>query len=154
MSRSSSSVQVVAMLVGADRVDPDPALRLAVAAFGEQAEQLPRDRLLRRRDAVLQVEDHRVGAAFQRLHHLLVAVRRDEQPAARRWPAVAHAGFFRSSAERVHLHTSSPRWLKLRCSQVTMPALGRDLLSRTSRHSLSLRSVSPTNTGAGKISLS
>ena len=105
-------------------------------------------------DAVLQVEDDRVGAALQRLHHLLVAVRRDEQPAARRGAQKAHAGFFRSSAERVHLHTSSPRWLKLRCSQVTIPAFGRDLLSRTSRHSLSLRSVSPTKTGEGKISLS
>ncbi len=49
------------------------------------------------------------------------------------------AGFFRSSAVRVHSHTSSSRWLKLRCAQVTMPALGRDLLSRTAMHSLSLR---------------
>ena len=42
-----------------------------------------------------------------------------------------HCGFFDSKAVRVHSHTSSPRWLKLRCAQVTMPALGRDLLSRT-----------------------
>ena len=40
---------------------------------------------------------------------------------------------------RVHSHTSSSRWLKLRCAQVTMPALGRDLLSRSATHSLSLR---------------
>ena len=63
------------------------------------------------------------------------------------------AGFFSSSAVRVHSHTSSSRWLKLRCAQVTMPALGRDLLSRTAMHSLSLRSVSPANTGLGKIEL-
>ena len=31
----------------------------------------------------------------------------------------------------MHSHTSSPRWLKLRWAQVTMPAFGRDLLSRT-----------------------
>ena len=30
---------------------------------------------------------------------------------------------------RVHSQTSSSRWLKLRWAQVTMPALGRDLLS-------------------------
>ena len=35
-----------------------------------------------------------------------------------------------------------------------MPALGRDLLSRTAMHSLSLRNVSPTNTGLGNVTLS
>ena len=86
-------------------------------------------------NAVLEIEDDRVGLAFDRLGDLLLAVRRHEQPAAR----LAHAGFFSSSAERVHSQTSSPRWLKLRCAQVTMPAFGRDLLSRRSMHSLSLR---------------
>src|SRR4029079_15297820 len=142
------------MYVGAERIDPDPALRLPVAAVGKQAEQLTRHRLVRWRNSVFQVEDHRVGLAGQRLHHLLVAVRGNEQPAAGEGPALAHAGFFRRSAERLHLHTSSFRWLKLRCSQVTMPPLGRDLLSRTSIHSLSLRNVSPTNTGAGNTSRS
>ena len=64
------------------------------------------------------------------------------------------AGFFSSSAVRVHSHTSSSRWLKLRWAQVTIPALGRDLLSRTARHSVSLRSVSPANTGLGNTNLS
>ena len=66
----------------------------------------------------------------------------------------AHCGFFSSSAVRVHSHTSSSRWLKLRCAQVTIPAFGRDLLSRSAMHSLSLRSVSPAKTGLGKTSLS
>ena len=38
----------------------------------------------------------------------------------------------------MHSHTSSSRWLKLRCAQVTMPALVRDLLSRSAMHSVSL----------------
>ena len=102
------------------------------------------------RDAVLEVEDDGVGVALKRLGDLPFAVRRNEQPG----PGLAHCAFFCRSAVRVHSQTSSPRWLKLRCAQVTIPALGRDLLSRTARHSLSLRSVSPANTGLGKTSLS
>ena len=94
---------------------------------------LPGVRLLRRGNAVLEVEDDGVGVAVECLGDLLLAVGGDEQPAAR----LGHCGFFSRSAERVHSHTSSPRWLKLRCAQVTMPALGRDLLSRTAMHSLS-----------------
>ena len=41
--------------------------------------------------------------------------------------------------------------MKLRWAQVTMPAFGRDLLSRSSMHSLSERSVSPTNTGSNQL---
>ena len=54
----------------------------------------------------------------------------------------------------MHSHTSSSRWLKLRCAQVTIPALGRELLSRTAMHSLSLRKVSPANTGLGNLTAS
>ena len=38
-------------------------------------------------------------------------------------------------------------------AQVTSPAFGRDLLSRTAMHSLSERSVSPANTGLGNFEL-
>jgi len=58
-------------------------------------------------DAILEVEDDRVGVAVERLLNLLVAVGGDEQPAAR-WHQ-RHAGFFLSNAERVHSQTFSPR---------------------------------------------
>ena len=45
-----------------------------------------------------------------------------------------HAGFLASKAVRRQRATSSPRWLKLLCSKVTIPALGRDLDSRERRH--------------------
>src|SRR5690349_12938048 len=143
-------VQIIAMRLAADRVDPHPPFRLAVAALGEQAQKFARQRLLRRRDAVLQVEDDGVRLAGQRLHHLLVAVRGDEQPAARRRGAGVHAGFLWSRADRFIVQTVSPRWLIARCSQVTIPAVGRELLSRVAVTSLSKRSVSPMKTGFGK----
>ena len=56
----------------------------------------------------------------------------------------------RCKDERRQCATSSPRWLYARWANVTIPSFGRDLLSRTSSTSLSIRSVSPTKIGAGK----
>ena len=50
-----------------------------------------------------------------------------------------HAGVLAAAPSACIGRPVSPRWLKLRCSQVTMPALGRDLLSRSATHSLSMR---------------
>src|SRR6185503_2668335 len=134
---------------GPERIDPDPPLRTA-RALEHRLQQIARDGLHRRDDAVLEVEDDRVGLAVERLGDLALAVGGDEQPRAR----LHQSGFFSISAVRVISHTSSPRWLKARCAQVTIPALGRDLLSRSSRHSLSQRSVSPAKTGLGSRTLS
>ena len=71
-------------------------------ALGQALQDFAGRRLLRRGDAVLEVEDDRVGLAVERLGDLLFAVGRDEQPAAR----LGHDGFLSSSAERVHSHTS------------------------------------------------
>ena len=49
-------------------------------------------------------------------------------------------------AWRVHLHTSCPRWLNMRCANWTIPCVGRDLLTRVAMISVSALSVSPQNT--------
>ena len=53
-------------------------------------------------------------------------------------------------AWRMHLATSSPFWLKARCSNSTMPRSGFDFDSRTEITSVSTRIVSPWKTGCGK----
>jgi hypothetical protein len=68
-----------------------------------------------------------------------------KQPAA-----MGHAGVLASNAVRRQRATSSPRWLKLLCSKVTIPAFGRDLLWRSDAMVVSVRNVSPTNTGRGR----
>src|SRR6185437_16013024 len=141
--------EVVLHKLRAKWIDSNPPLR-AVRSFGQILQNVARRRLAVRHHAVLEVENDCVGVAVERLHDFPLAVGRDEQPGS----GLGHCGFFWISAVRVHSHTSSSRWLKLRCAQVTMPALGRDLLSRTAMHSLSLRSVSPANTGLGKTNLS
>ena len=116
---NADQLEVVLVELAPERIDADPPLRPA-RALRAALEDVARDRLLRRGDAVLEVEDDRVGVAVERLGDLPLAVGGDEQPGAR----LAHCGFFRSSAVRVHSHTSSSRWLKLRCAQVTMPGIG------------------------------
>ena len=58
-----------------------------------------------------------------------------------------------SSALRRALHTSSSRWLKPRCSNVTIPWSGRDFDSRAATTSDSPCRVSPANMGAGNVDL-
>ena len=64
-------------------------------------------------------------------------------------PAALH-----QSAVRSITQTSSSRWLNMRCSKVTMPASGRELLSLRPTTSVSARSVSPMKTGLGIRTLS
>ena len=99
-------LQIVLDEFASDRVDPNPPLRAARAAR-ERLEDLARSGLLRWNDAVLEVEDDRVGFAVEGLFDLSLAVGGDDHPASR-----SHDGFFIRRAVRVHSHTSSPLWLK------------------------------------------
>jgi hypothetical protein len=58
------------------------------------------------------------------------------------------------SAVRSQVQTISSRWLSRRCSNVTIPASGRELESLRAITSVSARSVSPMNTGLGIRTLS
>ena len=89
-------------------------------------------------DGILEVEDDRVGAARLRLREAVRAVAGHEEHRAH------HASALRfMSAVRRQFATSSPRWLKHRCTKITMPASGRERLSRISCTTVSVRSVSP-----------
>lgn len=57
--------------------------------------------------------------------------------------AHAQADFFIISARRRASQTISPRWLRPRWMKVTMPCVGRDMLSRLAAISVCARSVSP-----------
>src|SRR5687768_3486515 len=123
--RGREQPEVRLQMLAPERVDAHPPVR-AAGSRRQRLQDVTSRGLARRSDAVLEVEDYRVRVAGQRPRDLLLAVGGNEQPAAR---MNFHCGFFSSNAVRVHSQTSSPRWLKLRCAQVTMPALGRDLLS-------------------------
>src|ERR1700678_1627114 len=99
-----------------------------------------------RRNRVLKIEHQRVGARGFRLGELALAVARHEQERAE-----SHdAGRLRISADRLQYATSSARWLKHRWSNTTIPASGRERLSRFSATVVSARSVSPIKTGCAK----
>src|SRR5690242_3786642 len=53
-------------------------------------------------------------------------------------------------AARTAMQTVSSRWLRPRCSNVTMPVPGRDRDRRASMTSVTTWMVSPANTGAGR----
>src|SRR5262245_11841566 len=94
-----------------------------------------------RRHRVLEIEDHHIGGAGERLGELALGIRRSEQQRAHDQPDAA--GRLRMKAWRWQTATSVPSCLKARCSKSTMPASGRDLLSRLPFTSVSTRMVSP-----------
>ena len=109
------------------------------------------------RHRVLEVERDRVGRRARQLAQHVGLARRartagcaGERARGSRRPAVpVH--------ERVAAgawHTSSSRWLKPRCSNVTMPWSGRDFDSRAATTSDSPWRVSPANIGAGNATSS
>src|SRR5262249_5031444 len=98
-------------------------------------------------DRILEVDDDGVGFDVRGLGQFLFAVPGDEQHRAQQH---GHLGLRRMRAERLHWPTSSSRWLKQRWVKMTMPLSGRDLLSRSSSTSVSMRMVSPWNRGLGK----
>src|ERR1700738_4885156 len=96
-------------------------------------------------DRVLKIENQRVGAAIQGLGELALAVGRHKEHRTQ-----FHAGLFSISAWRRQVATSWPLWLSPRCTKVTMPAFGRERLSRNSATVVTARIVSPANTGDPK----
>ena len=92
----ADQLEVVAVMLGAERIDAHPPLRAATgpaAAPGSRAHGL-----LGGRDAVLEVEDHGVGSLSSALAIFFsLSAGTNSQCAGAR---LAHAGFFSSSAER------------------------------------------------------
>ena len=68
----------------------------------------------------------------------------------RPWSGRPWSGRHSIIAARTATQTVSSRWLRPWCSNVTMPASGRDRDRRASRTSVTTWMVSPANTGAGK----
>ena len=111
----------------------------------------PRLRLGGRRHRILEIEDQGVGA---------------RRPAPSPSGPAGRPGTNRSERslhpclavciKRGPLHHAdqSSRWLNIRCSKVTIPASGRELLSLRPTTSVSARSVSPMKTGLGIRTLS
>ena len=85
-----------------------------------------RGSLVRRRDRILEIDDDHVGAGRKTLFELPLRIARNEQQRAHVRPA-----FFMIIAWRRHFATSTPFWLKARCSNSTMPRSGFDFDSRT-----------------------
>ena len=102
-SAIADQVEIVLVIVAAERIDPQPPLRAAVARSG-RCFRMSRAAAFCA-GATLSSRSKMIASASlsSALAIFLLAVGGDEQPAAR---AGGHAGFFRSSAERVHSHTS------------------------------------------------
>src|SRR5262249_9502630 len=88
--------------------------------------------------------DQRVGADPVCLGELAFAVGRHKEQRSQ-----SHAGLRIIRPFLRQYTTSSSRWLNPRCSKVTMPWVGRDLLSRIATTLVSVRNVSPAKTGRG-----
>src|SRR5690606_39000550 len=88
----------------------------------------------------------RIGIGGDRLGKFPRAVARHKQEGAH------HAfGLLYMSPMRRQVATTSPCWFRQVCSNSTMPALGRDALSRLLRTFVIDRSVSPAKTGFGNF---
>ncbi len=130
--------QVRQRIAGLDRIDAHPERHVALGTREVARDLLPCRGPAFRNDGILEIEDDRIRAARDRLRKALGAVTRHEQHRAH------HAAALRFiSAVRLHTATSSLRWLKQRCTNTTMPAPGRERLSRISCTIVSVRSVSP-----------
>ena len=131
--------QVGLRVLGEDGIHADPAL---AAAEVERLEPPPHDgpggRLAVGRHRVLEVQDQAIGGEGERLgDHLLVAAGHEvERPSHAEDPR-PQALRRRIMAARRQVITTSPCWLRARCSKITMPHCGRDFDSRFSTTSVS-----------------
>ena len=115
---------------GADRIDPDEPAGPGRSRAGSPTIRSRAAGLPAAATGILEVDDDPVGLRAQRLLGLALGVRRREEQRAEPHAVAPAAGRRSISAARSQVATSSPFWFNASCRSVTMPASGRDRLSR------------------------
>ena len=129
------------------------ALLAKPVTAGPLLQRPPQETLRRARlPTQLACELHRPDRSLQRTRAPSTSLRLVPLPVPGR--SSRHPRLLWMSAVRSVVHTTSSLWLSIRCSNVTIPASGRDFESLSAITSVSARSVSPMKTGLGIRTLS
>src|SRR5450631_743192 len=148
--------EVIGELAAGERVYAHPKLQRGALLMRREEVAHTSSRLGQelRGHGILKIEDERIGTAGARLVVLSGVVTGYEEPRTNRGDRTHEEGLFSMSAARRQEATSSPSWLKARCSKVTMPESDRERLSRLASTTVSARKVSPMRTGNGNLTSS